>query len=377
MKTIWIVFIVIIPILILLSIVTILSLSKDNIESLRKEYESSIGIKSTTFHPMEKNTTIIIKTFLRPKCIIRCVKNIRKNLPNIPILVADDSSKELMLYPKETTLDNVTWIPLPFDSGISRGRNLLVSRVKTKYTILLDDDIIFDKNPLPPLWECITRLNVQIVCGNEKIKSNEHNYMALFEEKGKHLKVTSFAPYIEPHILESERGLNYFIAKTSMLKENPWIDKLKVREHTAFFLELKRKGIKTYIKDDVYFMNVRNCASKKYKAFRTRKTITADSIKSALNLDSMEIDSTFANNLPKAQRLQYSLRHAKQGLRYHKIMFFAKNNNSKELYLKQSLSENNLKDILEGFGLKKVRSKRNKVSFKHKNYNVIIDIFIS
>jgi len=33
---------------------------------------------------------------------------------------------------------------MPFDSGLSAGRNLLLSKVRTPYFVLCDDDFVFD-----------------------------------------------------------------------------------------------------------------------------------------------------------------------------------------------------------------------------------------
>lgn len=66
--------------------------------------------------------TFIIHTFKRPDCLSRLLESIKEYYPNTPVIVYDDSE---------------------FDRGLSWGRNHLVSQVKTKYFLLLDDDFVF------------------------------------------------------------------------------------------------------------------------------------------------------------------------------------------------------------------------------------------
>jgi len=80
--------------------------------------------------------TAIIKTFERPKELKRLVQSIRRFYPHMKIIVVDDSREP-------TLLDGVNTIVMPFDSGISAGRNRALSDVTTKYILLLDDDFVF------------------------------------------------------------------------------------------------------------------------------------------------------------------------------------------------------------------------------------------
>ena len=86
---------------------------------------------------ISEKITIIIKTFERPDYLDRLIKSIKTYYPTIPIIVADDSED-----PKIRT--DVRYYALPFDVGVSAGRNFLVKKVKTKYFITVDDDLIFD-----------------------------------------------------------------------------------------------------------------------------------------------------------------------------------------------------------------------------------------
>lgn len=91
--------------------------------------------------------TIGIKTINRPLCLNNCLENIRKLYPLIKIIVGDDSSEKFKSINKEIiTKYNADLIDIPYNSGLSIGRNLIVDAVKTKYFLTLDDDNYINEN---------------------------------------------------------------------------------------------------------------------------------------------------------------------------------------------------------------------------------------
>ena len=65
-----------------------------------------------------------------------------------PIIIADDSndkykSQNLKIIEKYKSKTSIEVIDLPFDSGLSKGRNEIVSKCKTKYIMILDDSRSF------------------------------------------------------------------------------------------------------------------------------------------------------------------------------------------------------------------------------------------
>src|SRR2546427_13209337 len=97
---------------------------------------------------MLDNTTIIIKTFERYDSLSYLLSSIAKmNLP-CPVMIADDSRTSYKddIQRKYGRLIK-DYIVLPFDSGLSKGRNVLVDNVRTKYFLLCEDDFIFEERP--------------------------------------------------------------------------------------------------------------------------------------------------------------------------------------------------------------------------------------
>ena len=78
------------------------------------------------------NVTSVIKTFERGKKLSRLVKSIRRTFPSLKIIVVDDSR-----HPTQMTGSNIQTIHLPFDSGVSAGRQVGLDSVNTPYMINL------------------------------------------------------------------------------------------------------------------------------------------------------------------------------------------------------------------------------------------------
>lgn len=158
--------------------------------------------------------TFIIHTFKRPDCLKRLLDSIKEYYHNTPVIVYDDSE---------------------FDRGLSWGRNHLVSQVKTKYFLLLDDDFVFtNETKIERLVEKAEQ-GYDIVGGALRENGNIRHYEGRLELEDRVLK----------HIFTTEEPLdfvfNFFIGRTEKFKECKWDEELKLCEHTAFFFNNKGK----------------------------------------------------------------------------------------------------------------------------------------
>ena len=88
---------------------------------------------------LNQHLTAVIKTFERPKALQRLLTSIKRQYPSLHIIVVDDSRNPIKL-------DGVETIIMPYDSGVSAGRNEGLKHVTTKYILILDDDFVFDRH---------------------------------------------------------------------------------------------------------------------------------------------------------------------------------------------------------------------------------------
>ena len=168
------------------------------------------------------NTTVLIKTFRRPETLKRLLASIELYYPDLPVIIFDDSYE---------------YSPDGFNLGLSKGRNELVNKCKTKYCVILDDDCVFTADTdLVKIEQEIADKDLDIL----QFKIEDLEYYGCYETT--YDGDTSVVRYTK----ESKDGIydfcaNIFLAKTETLKKYKWDDDLKLGEHFAYFYEHQGK----------------------------------------------------------------------------------------------------------------------------------------
>jgi len=176
---------------------------------------------------MKDKVTLIIKTFERPQCIQRLVYSIRMMYPNLRMIVADDS--------KETTpIAGVEHLRMSYDSGVSAGRNLALSKVDTPYVVTLDDDFVFNNRTKLERWlEILETTELDLVGGNVDGHPNYHASLHIEDD----------ALIFRPSPVGQESGfplwnivLQFWMGRTEKIKEiDGWDEEFKTVDHIIFF----------------------------------------------------------------------------------------------------------------------------------------------
>lgn len=180
--------------------------------------------------------TAIIKTFERPAELRKLVESIRFFFPEMKIIIADDSK-----FPQP--IEGTTYLTARYDIGLSAGRNLALSKVKTKYFALFDDDhICTEHTKLYEMADILENKGFDLIGGDFIEHDGELNeyhgtlkfdreYLLLYvgQSKGEY----NFRPlYDVTH--------NFFVANTKKVKKIKWDENIKYgREHADFFLRAK------------------------------------------------------------------------------------------------------------------------------------------
>ena len=180
------------------------------------------------------DTTVLIKTFERPRCLQTSINSIRERWPEARILVADDSRRPQKRH-------DVTVLAMGFDAGLAAGRNLLVERAQTPYVLLCDDDTIFtDETDAERLRAELDRTGLDV--------------LAVTVHQTRFAGVLS----LEDRVLRHRRGNrgqdgpvricdvvdNCFLARTEALRRVPWDGRLKVGEHLDWSLRAWQAGLR-------------------------------------------------------------------------------------------------------------------------------------
>jgi len=209
--------------------------------------------------------TMVVKTFERPKVVRRLIDSARPVFSG-RIVVADDSRE-----PVTDLGPGVDVLPLPFNVGLSAGRNAAVDTVQTEYLFLTDDDIVFTAaTDLVAMMEYLDQHpDVDIIAPQlvylpwwYAIQTEQH---LLFPGADPPLRV---AGEDIGGATVAYKVQNVFLARTEAIREIRWEDRLRLVEHRDFFSRASGKlvcvqadGVRAYharTPFDDFYMGYRN-----------------------------------------------------------------------------------------------------------------------
>ena len=209
-----------------------------------------VAIRLTDFtrtqpeHVEAGTLTAIIKTFERPREVRRLVKSLRRLAPEIRVVVADDSRRPVRIDGAETVV-------LPYNSGVSAGRNAALNQVATPFFVMLDDDFLVGRmtelKPALTVMQTTPEIDVigGIVVNLPDFRTTDYSTAGLFP--------TGRPPIAEPGSLVGGlparlKVANFFIGRTETVREVGWTDELKFIDHMDFFT--RACGRLTVVQDD-------------------------------------------------------------------------------------------------------------------------------
>jgi len=192
---------------------------------------------------LNESVTAVIKTFERPKELKRLIESIKRFYPDMKIIVVDDSRDP-------SRIEGVKTITMPYDSGVSSGRNLAVSAVETKYLLLLDDDFVFyRKTDLEPAVRKMNEFTKIDILGGEVVDlplytSAEYDQASL-HPTGKD-PIMPYGSAIGGMAVQ-DKVANFYLGRTERIKGVRWDDRIKRLDHADFFT--RAKGVLTSVFD--------------------------------------------------------------------------------------------------------------------------------
>lgn len=208
--------------------------------------------------------TIVIKTFERHKSVQRLVNSVRRRYPESKILVVNDSKEPVRI-------DKVENIIMPYDVGISAGRNAALDIIQSKYFLLLDDDFVFSRRQ--QLGKLVLEMNkypdIDIIGGRyiDLPFYIIHNFQRIPISSSQEPKTQINSMYGENIVVDKVQ--NYFIARTESVRKIKWNEHLKVLEHTDFFTRAKGK-LTTAFREDMCILHAKTPFDLAYLAKRFR-----------------------------------------------------------------------------------------------------------
>lgn len=222
-----------------------------------------IQIGKQSHQQLDDNVTVVIKTFLRPNIARRCVKSLRQVFGG-KIIVVDDSPTPINFNDPKVEV-----LPLPFNSGLSIGRNAGVKASQTPYTLITDDDAVFTcASDLSKAYSFLEAHPEVDGIALTLIKLPRMNAGDIYAE----WLYPGALPLIKP-VGEPIDGypvvavpVNLFLARTDSLRHIPWDERLKIFEHRDYFSAAAGKLL--FVQSDIPAYHVRTPWNKKYMKFR-------------------------------------------------------------------------------------------------------------
>jgi len=258
---------------------------------------------------MLQDVTILIKAFERPAALTRLLDSIEARYPGCPVLIADDSRDPI----RDRVLDRYgaqvdAYLTLPFDSGLSAGRNALLDRVETKYFVLNDDDFVYGSQadlhwmrrqmassevellggvylePETIDWKALLKPSVKetarsvyntarILCrsalGSAYAVNGFHGRIEV-QDDSVTLRIVD-SPTASPY-RRCDFTSNFFMAQTDAVrtKVGGWHEDLKMQEHWEFYYRAKQGGLRVAHSDNVGILHLRDRPSF-YNEYRERQ----------------------------------------------------------------------------------------------------------
>ena len=185
--------------------------------------------------------TAIVKTFERPRLLRRLLASIMRTYPSLKVIVVDDSSDPTKSSGAET-------IFMPYDSGVSVGRNEALRHVTTKYVMVLDDDFVFYRHTDLEASLAVMENHPEIdIVGGEVIdlplfETGDYSREALFptDAEATMPRGTSLGG-----LPVYDKTPNFFIARTDRIRLVGWDPELRRVDHADFFT--RAKGVLTTV----------------------------------------------------------------------------------------------------------------------------------
>lgn len=199
---------------------------------------------------VERDVTILVKTFERPDALRRLLASIRRFYPRMEIVVVDDSAEPLDPAP-----DGVTrYEHRPYNSlGAAAGRNLGLRHVETPYVLISDDDMVFERRTdLGKMLRAAQETSFDVV---SCVWLDFDPWKGICRGPRRFEGTLNVEDGILVHRLGATRGTlddlpvfdivhQFFLASVERLGPDPWDAELNLSEHYELFLDLKQRGLR-------------------------------------------------------------------------------------------------------------------------------------
>ena len=177
-----------------------------------------------------QNLSIIIVTLKSENVIYDCIKSINQN---IPIIVVEHSNNRNFKEELEQKYNNLTCILSNSNLGMGVGNNIGIKAANTEYVLILNPDVVLEKNTIEELFLASKDLSNYTVLA--PLEKNFANY-GMFNKKKSNKKIEDF-----PFEVDFVDGFAMLLNKKKF-SETDYFDE-------SFFMYLENNDLCKRVKD--------------------------------------------------------------------------------------------------------------------------------
>jgi len=220
---------------------------------------------------MINEVDFIITTFDRYELLKQLLDSIFKFYPYAKVTIADQSKEiDVEFYNRYYDRD-LRVLPLPYDCGLSKARNILVKETGEKYKLLLEDDFLFTEDT--KIEKLVRLTDIADIVGGAVY--NRFGNRLPFEFRFKKENDTIYQipdenkwdKYLGVNYKDTGCVMNFILFKSIVFNDILWYDKLKLCEHQHFFFRVKNPIVFT---NDVKIVDNKREKTPEYKKLRNR-----------------------------------------------------------------------------------------------------------
>ncbi len=199
---------------------------------------------------VERDVTVLVKTFERPDCLRRLVASIRRYYPRIAIVVVDDSGSRCDPVPRRSRRTSTSRTtrsapPAAATSGCGMWRRA--------YVLVCDDDMVFERRTdLGRMLHALESTSFDVV---SCVWLDFDPWKGICRGPRRFEGTLDVEDGVLVHRLGATRGTvdglpvfdvvhQFFVAERERLGPDPWDPELNLSEHYELFLTLKERGLR-------------------------------------------------------------------------------------------------------------------------------------
>ncbi len=183
---------------------------------------------------MSKNLTIIINTFKSEDKIFSCLDSIDSIFK---VLVIENSNNDELKKKIESLYSNVQCILTGKNLGYAKGNNLGLSKVNTKYALILNPDTTLEKNTIKNFFDTAEKIKDFAIIG--PAKQNEFNDSDLKREPKDLFEVKDLKGFAMFLNLDQFKDIGYFDQNFFIYLEEIDLCKRLRKKNRKIFLDKK------------------------------------------------------------------------------------------------------------------------------------------